>query len=152
MRVERSAGGIVFRRHPQEGLQVLLIQDSHGNWAFPKGRIEPGEQPVEAALRETREEVGLADLTPRASLGTIQFWYQDKWEQPGDKVKKFIEHFLLEASPDAIPAPQEDEGVQAACWATPEAVRHQVSYRTLRPTLKRLFRALNDLPHQATNL
>ena len=30
-----------------------------GQWAFPGGRIDKGESPEEAALRETREEIGL---------------------------------------------------------------------------------------------
>lgn len=39
-------------------------------WALPGGRLEPGERPVAAALRELREEVGL-DLEPRAVLGLL---------------------------------------------------------------------------------
>lgn len=47
------------------GLQVLLTRRSDrlrrhsGQVAFPGGRLEPGEGPVEAALRESQEEVGL---------------------------------------------------------------------------------------------
>jgi 8-oxo-dGTP pyrophosphatase MutT (NUDIX family) len=39
-------------------------------WALPGGRLEPGERPVEAALRELREEVGL-ELGPGAVLGLL---------------------------------------------------------------------------------
>ncbi len=40
----------------------LLVGHSTGNehWDLPKGLIEPGEVPVDCALRETREEFGLA--------------------------------------------------------------------------------------------
>lgn len=41
-----------------------------GQWALPGGRIDPGETPEQAALRETHEEVGL-ELPPSAILGRL---------------------------------------------------------------------------------
>jgi 8-oxo-dGTP pyrophosphatase MutT (NUDIX family) len=40
----------------------VLILRAFRNWDFPKGMLEPGESPLDAARRETREETGLADL------------------------------------------------------------------------------------------
>lgn len=39
--------------------QVLLVRDHLGYWNLPGGKIEPGEQPEAAAVREMREETGL---------------------------------------------------------------------------------------------
>ncbi len=36
---------------------------AYANWDFPKGQIEAGEQELEAAIRETREETGISDLS-----------------------------------------------------------------------------------------
>lgn len=53
------AGGVVFRE--QTGaLQYLLLQATNNpeEWVLPKGHIEPGETPQNAAVREVREETG----------------------------------------------------------------------------------------------
>ena len=47
--LEVSAGGIVFRRMPDAPPRYLLIKDSYDNWGFPKGHLENGESPAEAA-------------------------------------------------------------------------------------------------------
>ena len=41
--------------------EVLLVQQNYGThaWGTPGGVVEPGETPMEAAIRETSEEVGL---------------------------------------------------------------------------------------------
>ena len=46
------------------------LRNHPGQWAFPGGRVEPGESIVEAALREMHEEVGL-DLPAAAVLGCL---------------------------------------------------------------------------------
>src|SRR5260370_1263792 len=53
---ETSAGGVVFRRGPDGQVRFLLIRDSYKNWGFPKGHLEPGEPPADAARREVTEE------------------------------------------------------------------------------------------------
>lgn len=45
--------------------EVLLIRHRKGEWVFPKGHIEPGEDPVETAIREVAEEAGVQAECPR---------------------------------------------------------------------------------------
>jgi 8-oxo-dGTP pyrophosphatase MutT (NUDIX family) len=56
----RSAGVVVARR--RDGRWRLLVLRAFSNWDFPKGRIEPGEEALDAAKRETAEETGITDL------------------------------------------------------------------------------------------
>lgn len=61
-----SAGILLFRRTSGD-VEVLLVKPGGpfwenkdvGAWMIPKGMVEPGETPVEAALREFEEEVGM---------------------------------------------------------------------------------------------
>jgi 8-oxo-dGTP pyrophosphatase MutT (NUDIX family) len=56
----RAAGAVVFRR-TERGARLLVLR-AYQNWDFPKGMVEPGEDPLATAKREVREETGLAEL------------------------------------------------------------------------------------------
>ena len=142
MRIERSAGGVVFRRKPGGGIEVLIIQDSHDGWAFPKGRIDDGETPVQAARRETLEEVGLTNLTLVKHLGRSEFWFTDRWEQSGQKVHKYIDHFMFESDEQAVPIPEGKGRVKEVRWVPLGDLATTVTYRTLRPIVERVQQAL----------
>ena len=61
-----AAGGVVVH----DGRVLVLCRPGRGEVRLPKGHVEPGEAVQAAALRETREESGYADLVVRADLGT----------------------------------------------------------------------------------
>lgn len=73
---EVSAGAVVFRVLPNDVRQFLLLQYRAGHWEFPRGHMQKGETETEAALREIREETGLANvrLVPGVRA-TTQFSY-----------------------------------------------------------------------------
>ena len=55
-----SAGVVVVRRTPDEWHFLMLR--CYRNWDFPKGLVEPGEDPMAAARREVQEETLIEDL------------------------------------------------------------------------------------------
>lgn len=73
---EPTAGGIVFRRDKDGGVEILLIQDAKDRWTIPKGHIEPGENAQQTAKREIGEEAGLTDTDILGWLGKIHFRYR----------------------------------------------------------------------------
>lgn len=81
----RSAGLLVYRR-PSDDVEVLLVHPGgplwarrdDGAWSIPKGEHGPGEDPLDVARREFREELGLEPpASDPAFLGEIR--------QPGGK-------------------------------------------------------------------
>lgn len=130
--LEVSAGGIVFRRVPGEAARYLLIRDSYHNWGFPKGHLEGAESPAQAALRETAEETGLANLVLQGPIRVIDWHFRFR----GRHIHKFC-HFFLFESPDGEACPQLDEGITACQWRPlPEAL-DVLSYDNARGVLKR---------------
>lgn len=127
-RVETSAGGVVFRRGSQA--EVLLIRDPYANWGLPKGHIEGGETPEQAALREVEEETGLASLEVVAQLPTIDWYFRDR----GKLVHKFCHFFLLEAI-TGEPVPQLEEGITECQWLVVGDAVHTVSYANARDVI-----------------
>lgn len=92
---EPTAGGIVFRRDPKDvaKIQILLLQDSKNRWTIPKGHIEEGESPRQAAEREIREETGLQQMKVLNWLGKINFRYR----RANSLVLMTTEIYLVEA-------------------------------------------------------
>jgi len=65
-----SAGVVVLRRAADTWRYLLLRAGSY--WDFPKGMVEPGEDPLAAAIRETEEETTLTDLDFRWGQAYIE--------------------------------------------------------------------------------
>jgi 8-oxo-dGTP pyrophosphatase MutT (NUDIX family) len=58
-----SAGVVVVRKI--HGDYHYLLLRAYNYWDFPKGQVEPGEEPLKAAIREAEEETTLIDLVFR---------------------------------------------------------------------------------------
>lgn len=130
-REETSAGGVVFRV-TDGGLLYLLIRDSYKNWGFPKGHVERGELPEDAALREVSEETGLHDLALRGVITTIDWHFRFR----GRLIHKICHFFLMETA-EASTSPEHAEGITACRWAPFEEAEELISYANARDVLRK---------------
>jgi 8-oxo-(d)GTP phosphatase len=55
-----AAGAVVTRAGKKEIEFLLIFRKYRGDWTFPKGKVDPGEHLLTAAVREVREETGFA--------------------------------------------------------------------------------------------
>lgn len=132
-RDETSAGGVVFRVDGGQPL-FLLIRDSYQNWGFPKGHIERGEQPEEAAVREVSEETGLSSLTLRGAIDKIDWYFRFR----GQLIHKVCHFYLIETAESAT-SPQRTEGITACRWTRFDEAESLVSYSNARDVLRRAW-------------
>jgi 8-oxo-dGTP pyrophosphatase MutT (NUDIX family) len=92
---ELSAGGIVVDvagDPPRAAVIARLNRAGRVEWCLPKGHLEEGETPEEAAVREIAEETGIVGRVV-GSLGTIDYWFSAE----GRRVHKSVHHYLLVA-------------------------------------------------------
>jgi 8-oxo-dGTP pyrophosphatase MutT (NUDIX family) len=108
---EHSAGGVVIRR-AEQGLVFAAIQPQgrpEGHWVLPKGLIEPGEQPVDAAVREVHEETGLV-AEALHKLPSSRYVYR----RGPDRIFKLVEWWLMRALSGEIGVIEEAMRVEVA--------------------------------------
>ena len=109
---EVSAGGLVIDSSGTQGLLIGRIdhKDSTGKrilWSLPKGHIEEGETPEQAAIREVAEETGITSSITK-SLGVIDFWFM----AGGKRIHKTVHHFMFtEVSGELTPQVSEVDEV-----------------------------------------
>jgi len=89
-----SAGGAAFRKTP-DSLEVALISvGSPPRWQLPKGIVEKGESPEEAAVREVREETGILARIDRL-VERVEYWYQARHGEGRVRYHKFVNFYLM---------------------------------------------------------
>ncbi|MGX7679466.1 NUDIX hydrolase [Jatrophihabitans sp. DSM 45814] len=68
----RAAGGVVWRQVDADVLVALVHRPRYDDWSLPKGKLEPGEHPLLAGVREVREETG-SDVIVGRMLSSVRY-------------------------------------------------------------------------------
>ena len=95
---ETSAGIVLFRKENSKNLFLLLHYPS-GHWDFVKGKMEKDESIQQTAIRETKEETGITDIT---FIQNFEEWIEYNFQYRGELVHKKVVFFLAETKTDKI--------------------------------------------------
>jgi len=135
-KLEISSGGVVYRKERNK-IQFLLIKDSYGRWALPKGKIEKNEKPEEAAKREIQEETGLKDLKIVSKLGQIKYFYK-LHDQP---IFKIVYNYLLETNQKELKPSWE---IKEAKWYSQKEALKTIAYKNTKVILEKAIDKLKS--------
>ena len=124
------------------GNEAVLVSDGR-YWGLPKGNLEAGETPEDAALREVAEETGIRrdTLSVIAELAPSDYVYRRR--DTGRLVFKRVHQYLMTAPADAELHRQESEIADAA-WLTFDAAVRRASFDDTKRALQEAERLLRS--------
>lgn len=125
---ELSCGVLVFNLSNE----VLLLRHSAGHWAFPKGHQEAGESDRETALRELREETGLACTLLSDEVFTTSY-------SPASGVAKEVRYFLAATATDNPELRLQAAEIREAAWLPFPRAAARLTFANDRALLQNAF-------------
>jgi len=150
---EFSSGAVVLR-HMKNQWWVAVIEpgregepeDRKHVAALPKGNIDAGEKPEQAAVREVNEETGLS-ARPLAKLGDIKYVYTRAWSDKA-KIFKIVSFYLMRYQSGQIGDIKENmkHEVRRAYWLPLDQAAKQLSYQGEREMAMKALKYIEEHP------
>jgi 8-oxo-dGTP diphosphatase len=113
-----AAGGVLIRRNDGGEPELAVIhRPKYMDWSLPKGKLDPGEDWLQAALREVEEETG---YRCEAGEELSSVGYRDRKGR-----RKLVRYWLMEPL-DGRFEPHDE--VDELRWLSPEEADRQLSY------------------------
>jgi len=136
--------GIIILKEVDRGKYQALGMKLYGKYDLPKGKLEPGENPLQGALREAEEEAGISDLKFTWGHDSFETSYVlsgkakslDPEMTPGRR--KIVTVFLAETKQNPRIRKNPETGIyehHAAVWMPLRDLERKL-YRYLRPSIK----------------
>ncbi len=137
---ETSAGGVVIRGESgREQVVVIVPVRRAPNGArvlgLPKGHIDPGEDALQAATREVREEAGIVAERSR-DLGEVRYWYRRDGRTIAKSVVFFLFRYVSGETAD------HDDEVEQVRWIDLREALTELSYEGERGMIARALALL----------
>lgn len=127
-KIQEAAGGRVHN-----GRSQILLIFRRNRWDLPKGKIDKGETPRKAAVREVEEECGVSQLR---IIRTLPVTYH-VFTQKNQRILKITHWFEMQCADTRKLVPQTEEDIEEAVWASPRKQKEilPLFYRSLLPVL-----------------
>ncbi|HET8806637.1 MAG TPA: NUDIX hydrolase [Gaiellales bacterium] len=123
--IVRAAGAVLV-----DGERVALVhRPRYDDWTLPKGKNEPGEDDIAAALREVQEETGFHGRIER-DLGVVRYTV----EKHGAVMPKVVRYYVMAVGAGAF---EPNHEVDELRWVTREQAAQLLTYERDREVLAR---------------
>lgn len=131
MRLIHSAGIVIYKYDPVTNERLyILLQYLKGYWDFAKGKLEPGETAIEAAIREVKEETNLdIDIHPGFEE-TLDYFFKER----NGPVHKYVTFFVGEAKSSDVVMSWEHINF---LWLPYQAALDQLNFENAKEILRK---------------
>lgn len=132
---DEESAGAVLHRWPDDADEplYLLLHYPAGHWDFPKGHIEPGEDEVEALIREVEEETGIAPERVQV-LDGFREPTRYTYERAGRRRRKVVWYHLALTDAEQVRLSHEHINWR---WLPYEGAVAQITYDDTRAILEK---------------
>jgi len=103
----QAGGGLVENEKGE-----VLFMFRRGKWDLPKGKLDPGENLADCAMREVAEETGIRGLVLKKFLLVTEHPYTEG----GKDLIKETHWWLMKASSNQLIIPQAEEDITEVRW------------------------------------
>jgi len=133
-KVTVSSGGVVIN----ENGKILLVNQRGSSWSLPKGHVDCGEDPLESALREIKEESGITDLQFLQTLGSYGRYKIGKNTAEDKQEWKVLIFYLFKTKQNEL-KPLDPQNPEAR-WVNPDQVETLLTH----PKDKAFFKSIRS--------
>lgn len=136
--MEQFSAGLVLYTDINGVREYLLLHYASGHWDFPKGKIELGESKEQAALRELKEETGLAATIVDGFERSLGYWFKDYVS--GELIYKTVYFFIGYAQQTVVTLSCEHIGF---VWLPYNQAHEHTTFENARQILEKAEAFLN---------
>ena len=141
-----SAGGVAFRQGDNGLETVIVLMLPERRWQLPKGVIDPGETPEQAALREVQEEGGI-ECEIVEKLDTIEYWFTVDRDTSPARIHKRVSFYLMRYLSGDVA--DHDHEVEEAVWVTFTDALARLEFESERDVVAKALDILTGTPAEA---
>jgi 8-oxo-dGTP pyrophosphatase MutT (NUDIX family) len=126
----RAGGGVVFNE-----VGEILVIFRRGSWDLPKGKIEKGEDNIEGAKREVKEETGIKDVKAENLICKTYHVYKES----GKRILKKTYWYKMQTNKQKL-IPQIEEDIEITEWMYPDNfLKKEQLFKNIRDVINKVI-------------
>lgn len=137
--IQKLVGSVVYAHHEGD-IYLALVHDVFGFWTLSKGKIQDGEELVDAAKRKVTEELGV-ECSYKQTIDTSEYVAS---HPEFKKIRKQVEYIIAETTFTSLTAKKEG-GLKDAAWFKIDDVLSLNLYADMVPVITKAIDAIRAL-------
>lgn len=131
---QTSAGGVAIRVNDSKTEVAIIQTAAEKRWQLPKGIVDPGETPEQAAIREVREEAGI-NCEIVSKLDTIEYWFVASYDGERKRYHKNVHFFQMKYLDGNVA--DHDHEVSEARWVGIDEAVEMLAFESERELIRK---------------